>query len=114
MKISELFEEKKVKQFECIGDGLIEVVVGEAHSAEAKKGNKFIVDSNFRNGEDNLRYYGTLIIDKNFRFIHTPGLSGNVIKNPYDLGKNKIEYAIMKENVTNKSDNFWATWKEIK
>lgn len=99
------------RKFTCNNPGHIEIIQGhEAHSAEVKKGDQFI-QTNFRNGEDNYRYYGKVNLSGGFAFSHHPGLSGKKVSSAPSpmLG---VIMAIVKKNVKEEPDDFWATWTE--
>ena len=91
---------------QCVEGGLVEVVIGEAHSAEVRPGNLLVVTK-----EDRLRYYGKLDIH-GASFRHDPGLSGKPpLKGPFQPGS--MEFAVLKETVGENADSshgFWATW----
>lgn len=95
------------KKFKCIEPGRVEVVKGEARSADAKRGDMFV-----SNHEDNWRYYGILDI-KGSMFRHDPGLSGRPTR-PGVFGPGDMMFAILKENVgpEAKDTGFWAIWEE--
>jgi hypothetical protein len=89
----------------CVNPGRLEVVVGEAMSADVESGDIFSITS-----EDNYRYYGKLKI-KGF-FKHDPGLSGKKqVSGLYD--SHDIEFAVSKDKVDAEPSDFWATWKHV-
>jgi len=93
------------KVLRCVQPGRVEVTVGEAHSADVKRGDRFTVAR-----EDRLRYYGMLDIG-GYGFRHDPGLSGRPVT-PGVFGPEKMEFAVTKENVGMGFDNgFWAVWE---
>jgi len=92
-----------------VSPGRLEVMVGEARSAEVKEGDTFSVTR-----EDHYRYYGMLDI-KGMGFRHDSGLSGRPTK-PGVFAPGKMEFAVMKEHVgevglpTNQR-GFFAEWE---
>jgi hypothetical protein len=93
----------------CLNDGRVEIVKGtEARSADVYAGDIFEVTH-----EDNYRYYGKLSI-KGF-FVHEPGLSGKRFASHSVSNPDSIEYAVIKDKVTDLPDpqQFWATWVKI-
>lgn len=97
--------------FICVGDGMVEIVEGaEAMAAEALEGNRFIVNPDYRGGEDEYRYYGKLDIGRN-TFKVDAGLSGKRnLETNVDFGR--VVYAIRKATIDCDKNDFWATWKE--
>lgn len=107
-------EDKNEKSFKCNHEGRVEIVEGhEARSADVKKGDTFHVNSSYRNGEDTIRYYGSLNI-KGSTFTHSPGFSGKKVDEHTPINHGKVVFAILKKNVTEDEDDFWATWSEDK
>ena len=112
MKIAErllkVLQEDQGDRYICNHDGVMEIISGsEAHSLEALKGNMFQAAY-----EDKHRVFGKLI--KAGSFTHEPGLSGKKITDPRISNIDRIEVAIMKENITEEDDDFYATWSLIK
>lgn len=105
-------EGDEAKVFVCNHEGRVEIVEGhEARSADVKEGDTFHVNPSYRNGEDNNRYYGSLDI-KGSTFTHSPGFSGKKVDEKTPIKHGKVVFAILKKNVTNNEDDFWATWTE--
>lgn len=100
------------KTFICVGEGRVEIIEGaEAMSADALEGNKFIVNPNYRGGEDEYRFYGKLDIGRN-TFKVDPGLSGRTrLETNVDFGR--VVYAIRKQTIDAEPNDFWATWQEV-
>ena len=100
------------KTFICVGEGRVEIIEGaEAMSADALEGNRFIVNPNYRGGEDEYRFYGKLDIGRN-TFKVDPGLSGKTrLETNVDFGR--VVYAIQKQTIDDEPSDFWATWKEV-
>lgn len=99
------------KTFICVGEGRVEIIEGaEAMSADALEGNRFIVNPNYRGGEDEYRFYGKLDIGRN-TFKVDPGLSGKTrLETNVDFGR--VVYAIQKQTIDAEPSDFWATWNE--
>jgi len=88
-----------------IGEGRIEIYSGtDARSADVRIGDTFTVTK-----EDENWYQGSLNIKGSFE--HHPGLSGKDVSG-YTSHRNVI-FLLRKKYVTNNSDDFWATWKQI-
>jgi hypothetical protein len=95
------------RRLKCVSPGRVEVVVGEARSADVKAGDIFIVAR-----ENPHRYFGTLDI-RGSMFRHDPGLSGKPVR-PGLQSPGDMEFAILKENVDSENmgryGGFWAQW----
>ena len=94
----------KGKKFECIKEGVIEIIVGaSARSAEVRKGDVFVVTAKHR-----LGYEGGLVTKS--LWSHQPGLSGQKTDPaPRDY---KFICLLRNDNI-NGNDDFFAQFKEI-
>jgi len=95
------------RELVCVKDGRVEVVKGEARSADVKDGDLLkVVREDFR------RYYGMLDI-RGHGFRHDPGLSGRPVR-PGVFEPGMMEFAVLKENVGQDAAGrgFWAEWEE--
>jgi hypothetical protein len=92
----------KTQTLICVNPGRIEVVTGEARSADVEEGDVFTITD-----EDAHRYYGELKIKGDF--VHHPGLSGKRPR-PGFVDARTIEFAVQKNKIDVEPHSFWATW----
>lgn len=90
----------------CNSAGRVEIISGtDARSADVVIGDTFEIER-----EDWYRYYGKLKTKNGF--MYEPGLSGHRF-DPVYIGKpTGIEYAILKSNIKDGEDGFWALWSQ--
>lgn len=99
-----------MRMFECVASGRLEVLKGEARSAEALVGDRFECDS-----DNEWRFLGKLMAKNMFRQVASP-FSGAILTEKLISGDDFVS-AVMRENVVLEkveSDGFWAQWIEIK
>ena len=105
MKKIKLFEEfflnedrkelEKELRFAATEDGIIEVLKGEARSAEVKKGDIFIAKA-----ETDGFYEGELVLSHGTKFSHQPGLSGRKTDTtPKDWKYPDVIFGLRKRNL---------------
>ena len=99
------------RMFECVASGRVEIIKGEARSAEALAGDRFECDS-----ENEWRLMGKLIAKNMFRQVSSP-FSGAILTEKLCSGSDFIS-AVLRENVvldrSDAKDEFFAKWIEIK